>query len=500
LTLPEAQPRSLFMTWKALIQYLRMVCPCNTHWLKRLSLALALSLVMASSHAAAASATNSSLAVPICTRAEMESDLEHLTVRVKRAWAYAEDKRTFLGVNIDALDAAARRELDNVHDADGFYFVVEKYVAGLMDGHASVQPGHLSAGLIEPRQWPFKLMRLEGRFYVKALEDAAAPLQPGDEILSVNGVSLSNRFERTVARSTGSTPAGRERRAMEAMRYGKEKQLQVEAARTNGPSFKCEMPAPDRWAGRASAEEPIRWEKLKGNIGYLRLPSFAQDMKVWEEKGRGADALQAALESKKAALRKAFAELADTRALVLDLRGNGGGSDALGHFLAHCLCDTAAHPVYYSLSTRISEDLVELPEFAYYKGVPASAGDRRSPISLLPEKGLQRYPGRLAVLMDEACFSACDCFLNYLAIAAPRTIFVGRPNGAGAGAPRRVVTLPNSKMVVTFCVMQVWNLNGTLIESRPLKPTVPIQWTPEDLRQGRDPDLDAALSKLNQGA
>ena len=52
-------------------------------------------------------------------------------------------------------------------------------------------------------------------------------------------------------------------------------------------------------------------------------------------------------------------------------------------------------------------------------------------------------------------------------------------------------------MVVTFCVMQVWNLNGNLIESRPLKPTVPVSWTPEDLREGRDPDLEAALRRLN---
>jgi hypothetical protein len=48
-------------------------------------------------------------------------------------------------------------------------------------------------------------------------------------------------------------------------------------------------------------------------------------------------------------------------------------------------------------------------------------------------------------------------------------------------------------MVITFCVMQVWNPNGQLIESRPLKPSVPVKWTVDDLRQGRDPDLEAAL-------
>ncbi|HWI56125.1 MAG TPA: hypothetical protein VNZ22_02775, partial [Bacillota bacterium] len=67
---------------------------------------------------------------------------------------------------------------------------------------------------------------------------------------------------------------------------------------------------------------------------------------------------------------------------------------------------------------------------------------------------------------------------------------------AGAGAPRPVVTLPHSKIVITCCVMQVWNLTDQLIESRPLKPTVPVKWTPDDLRQSRDPDLAAALRHL----
>jgi C-terminal processing protease CtpA/Prc len=433
--------------------------------------------------------------IPVFTRAEMEADLEHLTAVLKRAWAYAEDKHTFLGVDIDALHAAAMRQLDEVHDADGFYLVVEKFVGGLMDGHASVRPGHESPGLSAPMRWPFEIVCLDGRFYIKKLEDGNAPLRTGDEILSVNGVSLSDRFQAALARSTGSTPAGRASRALATMRRGADQQLSIKAARADGSSFTCEMGAL-LWEGLA--EEPIRWKKLEGNVGYLRLPSFLQDMKVWEEGGRTPASLQAALESKKTSLRKAFTELKDTRGLILDLRGNGGGSDALGHFLAYFLCDTAAHPVYYTLGTRISEDLLALPEFAAYKNAPASARNRRSSIQLLPEKGVWKYHGNLAVLMDEACFSACDCFLNYLSIAAPKTVFVGRPNGAGAGAPRPLVTLPHSKMVVTFCIMQVWNLDGQLIESRPLKPTVPVKWTPEDLRQGRDPDMEAALHYLGR--
>ena len=462
---------------------------------QRLGATAAVLLLLASLRAADESSREKAKtpAIPVFTRAEMAADLEHLTVRVKRAWAYAEDKRAFLGVDIEALHAAALRQLDDVHDADGFYFVVKKYVAGLMDGHAGVRPGHSSPRLSTPTRWPLAITRLDGRFYVKALEGEGAPLRAGDELLSINDVSLRDRFETALARSTGSTPAGREYRALGTMRGGAEERLRIQATRPGGSNFTRELPA---LRGSDAPEEPIRWKKLEGNVGYLRLPSFLQDDKILKQGGSSPAALQAALEPKKTALRQAFAELKDTRALIFDVRGNGGGSDALGHFLAHCLCDTKAHPVYYTLSTHFSEDLLALPEFARSRNVPASARDSRLQIRLLPEQRVQRYQGKLAVLMDEGSFSACDCFLNYLSIAAPKTVFVGRPNGAGAGAPRPVVTLPHSKMVVTFCVMRVWNLNGQLIESRPLKPTVPVKWTCEDLMQGRDPDIEAALRHL----
>ncbi len=455
-------------------------------------------LLLCSLHAAGAPSQDGAilLPAPVLTRSEMVADLEHLTVRLKRAWAYAEDKRTLLGVDIDALHATAMRQLGEVHDADGFFFLVKEYIGGLMDGHAGVRPGHSSSGISTPMCWPFVVTRLDGRFYLKAIEGEGAPLRPGDELLSVNDVSLRDRFETALSRSTGSTPAGREYRALDALRRSAEKQLHIEAARSGGSNFTCELPTLSWQAAPGATEEPIRWKKLADNVGYLRLPSFLQDKKIWQEGGRSPAALQAALEPKKSALRRAFAELKETRALILDLRGNGGGSDALGHFLAHCLCDTKAHPVYYTLATRMSKDLLALPEFAVPTNLDASAGGQRSEIKLLPEKGVQRYQGKLAVLMEEGCFSACDCFLNYLSIAAPNTVFVGRPNGAGAGAPRPVVTLPHRKMVITLCVMQVWNLNGQLIESRPLKPTVPVRWTRDDLMQGRDPDIEAALRHL----
>ena len=368
---------------------------------------------------------------PVLTRADMEADLEHLTVRLKRAWAYAEDKRAWLGVDIDTLHAAARRELDQVHDADGFYLLVKTYVAGLMDGHAGVRAGHQSPGLSTPFRWPFSVTRMEGHFYVKAVDAQDSLLRPGDELLTVNGLTLSNKFAATLTHSTGSTPAGREYRALGAMRRGPEKRLRVEALRGSSQRITCELEAVGSDAAQGQAEEPIRWRRLEKGVGYLRFPSFAQDMKIWEQGGRSPTALQQALESKKSALRDAFANLSETRALIVDLRGNLGGSDALGHFLAHCLCDTQAQPIYYTLATRMSEDLLALPDFAARAKQPKLTDDERSNIQLLPEKNVQRYRGKLVVLMDEGCFSACDCFLNYLSVAAPETTFRGTAQRCG---------------------------------------------------------------------
>ena len=347
--------------------------------------------VRPSSLPVASASSPESAKTPVYTRAEMGADLDHLTACVKRAWAYAEDKRAGLGLDVDALHAAALRELDQVHDADGFFFLVQEYVGGLMDGHAGVQAGHSSRGISTPYQWPFVVTRLDGRFYIKAIEGECGPLRPGDELLSVNGVAVRDRFETVLARSTGSTPAGREHRALGTMRWGAESQLRFEATRAGGTNFTCEVPV---LRGKTAGEEPIRWKKLADHVGYLRLPSFSQDMAVWEKQGRGTNALQAALQAKKATLRQAFTELKDTRALILDLRGNSGGSDALGHFLGHFLCDTEAHPIYYSLWTRPSEDLAALPEFAYVKQMLAAASNPPGQVRLLPEKGRPALSGQ----------------------------------------------------------------------------------------------------------
>ena len=137
-----------------------------------------------------------------------------------------------------------------------------------MDGHAGVRPGHSSPRLSTPTRWPLTVTRLDGRFYVKILEVEGAPLRPGDELLSINDVSLRDRFETAFVRSTGSTPAGREYRALDTMRDGADERLRIQAARPGGSNFICELPS---LRGSDAPEEPIRWKKIEGGRSFVRF-------------------------------------------------------------------------------------------------------------------------------------------------------------------------------------------------------------------------------------
>ena len=75
-----------------------------------------------------------------------------------------------------------------------------------------------------------------------------------------------------------------------------------------------------------------------------------------------------------------------TRFFRLQSRNQSVGFDALGHFLAHFLSDTTAHPVYYKLLTHVSDDLLALPGMAGYKTLPASILSVPSPIPCASRK------------------------------------------------------------------------------------------------------------------
>lgn len=74
--------------------------------------------------------------------------------------------------------------------------------------------------------------------------------------------------------------------------------------------------------------------RLDEKTSLMRIPSFTvADWQAWMKADTQEERAKL-LKDTQEAIRKAFTEVADSQVLVLDLRGNGGGTDALGIMVA----------------------------------------------------------------------------------------------------------------------------------------------------------------------
>jgi len=232
----------------------------------------------------------------------------------------------------------------------------------------------------------------------------------------------------------------------------------------------------------------------------------------------------AVVESVKAAL----ADMPEARGLVLDLRGNGGGSRRLVTEIVPlllpaesrlrvvnvaayrrrpgeccgcdgqegCLDDRFLHVLS---SARWTEaDMVELRRFAEdFRPEWPPPADGFSPwhyMALRPATEGPRWDRPVIVLMDAGCFSATDIFLSALK-GIPHVTLMGEASSGGSGRVREH-ELPNSGLKVTLSTMASFRSDGSLYDGQGIEPDIPVSHTPDDAAGRTDSVLEAARSLL----
>ncbi|MCX5205170.1 S41 family peptidase [Streptomyces sp. NBC_00237] len=220
----------------------------------------------------------------------------------------------------------------------------------------------------------------------------------------------------------------------------------------------------------------IQYADLKERgVGYLRITGFSGYGKDWD-----ADADAEVLDR---ALAEIFTaeRVRGMRGLVVDLRANGGGSDALGIKVAARLTDRT-----YTAYTKVA------------RNDPADEGSWTAPqaIRVHPAKG-PRFTGPVAVLGGPLTISAGESFTQALMSRTPAPIRIGEPTqGVFSDVMERdlpngwVLTVPNEKFLTA---------RGTTYDGAGIPPThrEPV-YAEADVTRLRDPGLKRAARELGR--
>jgi carboxyl-terminal processing protease len=232
--------------------------------------------------------------------------------------------------------------------------------------------------------------------------------------------------------------------------------VMLEFARPDGSRFTA-TPKPRTLSTRPSVSHRV----LPSGIGYVRLTAFQ--------------------ESLRSGMIDAITALADTPALILDLRGNGGGSAAMAEALVGS---------FFSAKTIIgrAETRTGQPVTLAFGSVKLIELERSVP------GRMDAYAGRVAVLVDSDSASASEAVAGALK-GTGKAMVVGETTCGCLLAFLGYATLPGGGELA-YSEVGFVTVNGERIEGRGVAPDVTVTRSIEDIRNQRDRALEMAQAAL----
>jgi hypothetical protein len=416
---------------------------------------------------------------PVLTGSPYVDDLRHLSWLLREKWSWLE-MRESQGLDLEVLESEAIALCTAEPGERAFLRALTRYVSGLSDGHAHVELDGVD--LREERRWPFSLIEVEEGVMVDGIGPAifmSKALKRGDLVLAIDDEPIEEVIRAREDLVFASTPGARRRAAIfaltewssqESMRVRALPMGETEPVTVEVPCLAPSEPVP-RYAWRLFSE---KYEDIDTETAYFCVGTFAPLDAGF--KAADPEARHRILADRYDGYARVFEGIGSRDALVLDLRGNGGGTDLLGQALALHLMK---------------------PGFRYLRLASRRGGRWRKTGWQTPEvgRGTPRFDGRVVCLIDEQCFSVTDNFASSLRDERLDVLFVGQPTGGGSGAPR-TFTLPSTKARVRFCTMRVHAPDGTYVEGNGVQPDVLIRSSRAQMLAGEDAVLEAGLASL----
>lgn len=439
-------------------------------------------------------------------RVDAIADLVFLETALKERFAYLKAN----AVDYAGLLEDLRERLPAEFEPSWFGLELQKLLAHFIDGHAAINVPPAPMGFL-----PF-LTGSVGDVLVAFNGDRSSLLDSDRPFLvAIDGVPVEDWLAAAAKYVASGSPqlvrreAQRWLRAVQMLRgdmgLPQLDDVEVVVAGANGASPRTlTLPVSERlpqfgvWPRTES-------ELLEGNLGYLRLGQMRPE---------AAEDVRAALEN-----------YASTAGLIVDVRGNGGGSrDALLALLPALMVPDDAPRVVNVAAFRAWEGFPE-DHLADRHLYPVTS-ERWSPTELAAieafmedfvpewqpptgefsawhamvvspaEADQARYLGRpVIVLMDSGCFSATDVFLSALK-GLPNVTLVGEASSGGS-ACAQVVEFPASGLKARFASMASFQASGELFDSRGVQPDIQVTPVPDYFLTGdADPVLEKGIQEI----
>lgn len=346
-----------------------------------------------------------------------------------------------------------------------YYRVLENFYAQLEDGHTGVYTPDEVSGKIS--RLPLRTRLIDGHLLVIGSRNPEADLQglhPGDEILTINGESATKWAEQNVVPFvSASTSQDRNTRTYEYVPF----LAPIGTTFTLGTQTPSGKQSTHVFEVTKNTSQHIPLFDLKflpGNIAYVALNGFDDDTdaKEWD---------------------KHWPEISKAKALILDLRENGGGSDSVGSHILATLIDRTV-PGELSRSTRW---------IATYRAWGNAETPLRFPVGTVEPDPAHHFSGLVVLLISPRTYSAGEDMVVVFT-QAHRGKTVGEPTGGSTGQPL-MFKLPGGG-VARVCTKHDSFADGHEFVGVGIQPDIPAHLTRADIIAGHDSVLETAIHSL----
>ncbi|WP_120239845.1 S41 family peptidase [Marinifilum flexuosum] len=442
-------------------------------------------------------------------------DLEHLEWQIVNNYSYADlrhfDYKTALDViRMDLRDGISKRD---------FALQLKMFMANFGDGHSRVSMRYIFAEKSELLSFPFQVIKEEEGFVAVNVGEKTFYNKDYPQLLSVNGIPTEEFYdiaERFIPKTTSKFV---ERNALDYLSFsglmlklaGKEINKSVTLCFGNGEKQITEEVDLQKYNPQGAMERShFKKEIMDGNLGYLAFQEHMDDEDEFIE-----------------SLHKAMGEFKNTNGLIIDIRGNGGGSRAplkalLPYFIkepkvtnvARYRIDAEkdihpkngylparyAYPFNYEAYTKAERKAIKKVKRSF-KPVRSVSDDKFTEyhymvVSPTKEHGIYYYNKPVIVLVDEGCFSASDIFAAGIR-QGDNVRLLGNTTGGGSGFSKSR-RLPNSRIKVKMSRIYSYQPDGNMYDGHGVIPDIKKDYTLTDRFGLTDTQLSKAKLLLTK--